>query len=294
MGGTMTGVIPRRLVLALMGAAVLARPLRAAEEERPVRFGLTAVVVRENLQFFKRWRDYLEQRIGRPVRFVQRRSYRETMGLLQTGEIDFAWICGYPYVQKREPEFLELMAVPIFMGEPLYSSYIIVHRDSHVTSLSDLWGGVFAYSDPDSNSGYLVPRSLLANIGASPDSFFRLTFFTYNHAETVEAVANLVADGGAVDSYVWEFLAKHRPSVAERTKVIVRSPKYGFPPLVMRIAADPELKRRMQAAIIGMREDIDGRALLAELDLDSFSPANPSLFDGIRSLVQRMSESGKH
>lgn len=289
----MTGVITRRTALALVAAAAIVRPLGAAEEERPVRFGLTAVVVRENLQFFERWRHYLEQRVGRPVRFVQRRSYREIMGLLQTGEIDFAWICGYPYVQKREPEFLELMAVPTFQGEPLYSSYIIVHRDNPATSLADLRGKIFAYSDPDSNSGYLVPRFLLASTGASPDNFYRLTFFTYNHAETVEAVASRVADGGAVDSYVWEFMAKTRPAVTERTKIIIRSPKYGFPPLVMRSAADQELRRRMQAAILGMREDIDGRALLAELALDSFSPANPSLFDGIRAVAQRMSESGK-
>ncbi|MBF0267724.1 MAG: phosphate/phosphite/phosphonate ABC transporter substrate-binding protein [Alphaproteobacteria bacterium] len=273
-----------------MGACLVCRPLRAAGEERPVRFGLTAVVVRENLKFFERWRHYLEQRVGRPVRFVQRRSYREIMGLLQTGEIDFAWICGYPYVQKREPEFLELMAVPVFMGEPLYSSYIIVHRDNPATSLADLAGKVFAYSDPDSNSGYLVPRHLLAETGATPDSFYRLTFFTYNHAETVEAIANRVADGGAVDSYVWEFMAKTRSSVTERTKIIIRSPKYGFPPLVMRNAADHELKRRMQAAILGMREDIDGRALLAELSLDSFSQASPALFDGIRQVAQRVSE----
>lgn len=289
----MAGLVTRRRTLALLGASMLVRPLRAAEEERPVRFGLTAVVVRENLQFFERWRHYLEQRIGRPVRFVQRRSYREIMGLLQTGEIDFAWICGYPYVQKREPEFLELMAVPVFMGEPLYSSYIIVHRDNLATSMTDLKGKVFAYSDPDSNSGYLVPRYLLAGTGALPDSFYRLTFFTYNHAETVEAVANRVADGGAVDSYVWEFMAKTRPAVTERTKIIIRSQKFGFPPLVMRSGADQELKRRMQAAILGMREDIDGRSLLGELSLDSFSQANPALFDGIRAVAQRMSEGGK-
>jgi phosphonate transport system substrate-binding protein len=274
----------------LIGASAFARPLWAGDDDRPVRFGLTAVVVRENLQFFERWRRYLEKRIGRPVRFVQRRSYREIMDLLQTGDIDFAWICGYPYVQKRDPEFLELMAVPVFEGEPLYHSYIIVHRDSPASSFADLKGKVFAYSDPDSNSGYLVPRFLLSNTGVSPDNFFRLTFFTYNHAETVEAIANHVADGGAVDSYVWEYLAKTRPSLAERTKIIIRSPKYGFPPLVMRSVTDHELKRRMQSAIIGMREDVDGRALLDELALDSFAPASSALFDGIKGVVLKMSE----
>ncbi|MBA1333584.1 ABC transporter substrate-binding protein, partial [Candidatus Endoriftia persephone str. Guaymas] len=43
--------------------------------------------------------------------------------------------------------------------------------------------------------------------GERPETFFRQTFFTFNHAETVQAVSEQVADGGAVDSYIWEYLA---------------------------------------------------------------------------------------
>lgn len=278
----------RRVALAMMGSLPLAMTARA--DDRVVRFGLTAVVVRENLGFFDRWRRYLEQRLERPVRFVQRRSYREIMELLATGEIDFAWICGYPYVRRRDPEYLDLMAIPVFDGEPRYLSYIIAHRDSSYQSIADFGGKVFAYSDPDSNSGYLVPRSMLSTIGKQPDGFFRLTFFTYNHAETVEAVARRVADGGAVDSYVWEYLMRTGQAPVESTRVIGRSESYGFPPLVARRSSDGELRRRMQNAVLRMREDVDGRALLAELALDAFIEPDPSLYDGIRGLEQRMSK----
>lgn len=284
----MTGSLTRRAALALLGGFAAA----AAADDRPAQFGLTAVVVRENLRFFDRWRQYLERRVGRPVRFVRRRSYREIMDLLETGEVDFAWICGYPYVRRRDPEFLELMAVPVYQGEPRYRSYIIVHKDSQIASLADLSGKVFAYSDPDSNSGYLQPRLMLVNAGVAPDSFFRLTFFTYNHAETVEAVANRVAEGGAVESYVWEFLARTNPALTNRTRVIARSDKYGFPPLVARLGSDGELRRRMGRAILGMHEDVDGRALLAELGLDAFAPGDPGLFDGIRLSMSRVSDAG--
>lgn len=286
----MTRSLTRRAALALLGSAPFVGA--AAAEDRPVQFGLTAVVVRENLRFFDRWRQYLERRIGRPVRFVQRRSYREIMDLLETGEIDFAWICGYPFVRRRDPEFLELMAVPVYHGEPRYQSYVIVHRDSPAASLADLAGKVFAYSDPDSNSGYLQPRLMLMNAGLSPDGFFRLTFFTYNHAETVEAVANRVAEGGAVESYVWEFLTRTNPALAGRTRVIARSDKFGFPPLVGRLGVDAELRRRMRAAVLGMHEDVDGRALLAELALDAFAAGDSGLFDGIRLSLARSSDGG--
>jgi phosphonate transport system substrate-binding protein len=276
-----------RAILQLLVLAVALGSARAAESP-PVRFGLTAVVVRENLQLYDRWSDYLSKHIGRPVHFVQARSYREIMGLLEVGGLDFAWICGYPFVQKRDPEYLELLAVPVFEGAPLYRSYIIVHRDSSFASLADLEGRVFAFSDPDSNSGYLVPQAMLAQMGHGPESFFRLSFFTYSHAETIEAVAEGLAEGGAVDSYVWEYLHKTQPDLTARTRVIQRSETFGFPPLVSRLGFDSEMRGRMAAALIGMRADAEGRELLAEFALDRFGRFPDSLFDSIRDMADSL------
>lgn len=276
-------------MLAATLAGLAAMPLPAIGREG-VQFGLTAVVVRENIAFFERWGRYLSERLGRPVIFVRRRSYREIMELLETGELDFAWICGYPFVRRREPEYLDLVAVPIFEGAPLYRSYVIVHRDSTIRSLEDLKGKVFAYSDPDSNSGYLVPRATLARIRLSPDALFRISFFTYNHAETVEAVANRVADAGAVDSYVWEYLHRTNPALTARTRILHRSETFGFPPIVGRRGGDKGINAAMRAALLTMHEDADGKSLLAQLALDGFGAYEPSLFDEIRQLARRLSD----
>jgi len=78
-------------------------PIYAADTQPPIRFGLTAVVVTENLRFLDQWSQYLEHKMGREVELVLRKSYREVMDLLDSGSIDFAWICGFPYIQSREP-----------------------------------------------------------------------------------------------------------------------------------------------------------------------------------------------
>lgn len=274
----------RHVILVIMLA--MTAPLPAAGGEAPIRFGLTAVVVRENLRFFDRWGEYLGARLGRPVSFVQRRVYRDIMDLLAEGELDVAWICGFPFVQKRDPEFIELLAVPVYRGTPLYHSNIIVHRDSPYNGMEDLEGRVFAYSDPDSNSGYLVPRKMFQRAGLDPDRFFRLAFFTFSHAETVQAVADRVADAGAVDSYVWEFLLARRPELAGRTRVIQRSETFGFPPIVVRLGLDPAIRNRIESALIGMKDDAKGRALLQELLLDGFGKYSPDLFEPIRALAE--------
>ena len=272
-----------------LGGLCLAAPASGAGLEWPVRFGLTGVVVRENLAFFREWGSYLRQRLRRPVEFVQRRSYREVMQLLESGEVDFAWICGFPFVRAREAGYVTLVAVPEYRGEPLYRSYVIVHRDSPHQSLADLRDKVFAFSDPDSNSGYLAPREMLTSVTDSPEAFFRQTFFTFDHAETVEAVAERVADGGAVDSYVWEHLQRSNPTLAERTRVVGRSELFGFPPVVARSSGDGFLTAAMADALLGMHGGDGGRHLLAALDLDRFAAHTPDLYDGITQMATRLS-----
>lgn len=278
-----------RLVLVFLLLAGLFSP---AQADKPVvRFGLTAVVAWEDVQRIREWADYLSTRTGYSVRFVQRPTYWEIMRLLQTGDLDFAWICGGPFVQKRDPEFVKLMVVPLYRGEPFYHSYIIVHRDSPYQKLGDLEGAIFAYSDPESNSGYLYPQATLIDRGIRPDRYFRQTFFTFNHTESVEAVADRVADGAAVDSYVWDYLSRTRPEMVERTRVIETSPAFGFPPVVARLGVDDEVVERMAAALMSMDADPEGRKLLADFMLDGFGTFPSSLFDGIRRMAERVNKS---
>lgn len=269
-------------VLLALAVALLISPAQAeGGQSGVIRFGLTAAVVRENLDLYDRWAAYLGRQIGREVQFEQRRSYREAMELLEIGEHPFSWICSFPYAKYRGSKNIDLLAAPVFDGKPLYQAYIIVPRGSSVGSIGELSGKVFAYSDPDSNTGYVVPRGMLRKLGRNPDRFFRHTFMTYSHTETIEAVAEQVADGASVDSYVWEYLNKHQPELTAKTMIVQRSEFFGFPPLVARADVDPELRRRMAEALFSMDRDPEGKRLLEELMLDRFEPVKPDHYDNI-------------
>ena len=41
--------------------------------------------------------NYLEQKLGRPVERIQRRTYAEINDLLRTGEVDLAFVCTSSY-----------------------------------------------------------------------------------------------------------------------------------------------------------------------------------------------------
>jgi phosphonate transport system substrate-binding protein len=263
-------------------------PVYAADTEPPIRFGLTAVVITENLRFLDQWSQYLERKMGRKVEFILRKSYREVMDLLDSGGIEFAWICGFPYIQTRKPESIQLLSVPVYRGAPRYHSYIIVPQNSPYNRFSDLRGKIFAFSDPDSNSGFLYPLALMVEKNESPETFFRQTFFTFNHAETVQAVSEQFADGGAVDSYIWEYLAASRPDITARTRIIKKSPSFGFPPIVSRLGVRPNIVNLMKTTLENMNEDVTGKALLAQLKLDGFGYYPDSLFNGIRAIARKV------
>ncbi len=254
-------------------------------EPAPLRIGLTAVILDDQTSLLRDWKAYLEARLGRHVRFVQRQTYREITELLLSDGLDVIWTCGYPYVRMREQA--RLLAVPLFEGKPLYRSYLIVPAsDAETAKLEDLKGKVFAFSDPDSNSGYLVPQVQLLRAGYEPRWFFKRTFFTWAHRDVVRAVAEGVADGGSVDGYVWETLRRDQPELTARTRVVAKSPYFGFPPLVASRTLDESSFGAIRDALVKMSGNVSGQRLLQRLNLDGFAPGDALLFDTIRRSVK--------
>ena len=281
----------RRFLMGIGGAAALAvghpSSVLAGEPAVPkgaLRIGLTPVFLDDQMSFTARWRSWFEEKLERPVAFVQRGSYRDVVDLVRSGKIDFAWLCGFPYVRHRHQ--MRLVAVPVWRGQPLYQSYLIAEAQNiGIRSLADLKGTVFAYSDPDSNSGYLYPQFQLRSAQLDPASFFGRSFFTWSHRKVVEAVSIGLASGGAVDGYVWETLAVTRPDLAQGTRIIEKSPFFGHPPFVARPGIPAADLERFQSVLVGMAADPQGAALLRRLRLDGFTPGSPDLYDGIARMM---------
>jgi phosphonate transport system substrate-binding protein len=273
--------------IAAAGLIGLPRKSRAAGSK--VRVGMTPAFLHDQHSLLAEWRDFMAASLQRPVEFIQRDSYRETMDLLRLEKLDFAWICDYPYLHLKQE--VRLLAVPLYQGRPLYRSYLIVRKDNtQVSSMADLAGSVFAYADPYSNTGYLAPRYEIRQIGRDPGSFFRKTFFTWSHRKVVEAVASGLARGGAVDSYIWDTLAHVEPALATRTRVVSRSPEYGFPPFVSHRSVSAADFQLMQAHLLGMARTDAGRRLLEHLYLDGFTTGSPALYDGVAKMMRAFGE----
>jgi phosphonate transport system substrate-binding protein len=284
----------RRSALKLIGGslvALLASNIAPAQEaSRDITLGLTPVFLNNDLELLSTLKAYLESSTAQPVKLVLRRTYEEITSLLVSGQLDAAWICGYPFIAFRDQ--LELVAVPVWRGKPLYQSYIIAGAGNPAASITDLRGSVHAFSDPNSNSGYLVTAALLAEQGLRPESFFSRVFFTYGHRNVVRAVAAGLADSGSVDGYVWEVLTTAEPEMTRTTRIVRKSEWLGFPPIATTRAA--RARREVQAlerAFVGMADNVQGQLVLRLLHLDGFAQEPPGIFDTIAAkadLVKRL------
>lgn len=275
----------RRFLAGFMACAGIGLPALARAAE-PFRLGLTPVFLDNDAVVIERLRSALSQALGEAVDLVQRRTYQEITATILDGSVDAAWICGYPFLQHRDS--LSLLGVPVWRGRPLYQSYLIVRQGDDAERLEDLRGDVHAFSDPDSNSGYLVTASDLARLGETPERFFSRSIFTYGHRNVVRAVAGGLTRSGSVDGYVWETLASVEPSLTERTRIVTRSEWLGFPPFAARAdrASDPVVQQ-FGAALRGLETSAAGRDALQLLFLDRIQEGNPGLFNGIAA---RMAE----
>jgi phosphonate transport system substrate-binding protein len=251
-----------------------------------LRVGITAVTVKKELELNQKLFSLIGEKLGLPIKIVYPKTYNDMSILLKNEAVDIAYVCGLPYALDHDEFGLELLAAPVFRGKPLYQSYLIVPRDSPARSLKDLRGKVFTFSDPLSNSGSLVPTYNLSRMGEIPDTFFKKYFFSYSHANSIEAVAVNLADGANVDSYVYELVKIVNPKLAAKTRIIGKSGFMPITPLVMRASLPDRLKTRLKAVFFSLHQQSDGQEVLKFLALDKFVEAKDSDYDSIRGMYR--------
>lgn len=259
---------------------------KKVDEQRPrLRIAVGGMITpKAGFGYYRQFLDFIGDRTGTHVEFVDREDYAEINELVRTGNVDVAFVCGGPYVDGHKAFGMELIAAPLAYGKQVYYSYIIVPKDSPVMQFNDLKGKTFAFTDPLSNSGKLVPTYMLAKAGETPDTFFKKYIYTKKHDMSIKAVAQKVVDGAAVDSLIWEYENRTKPEFTSATKIIEKSPPYGIPPVVVRKDLDPQLKERVRQAFLTAHTDDKGAAILKGMMIDKFLPIKDSAYDSIRQM----------
>jgi phosphonate transport system substrate-binding protein len=250
------------------------------------------VTPREGYAYYRQLLDYIGKKMGIHVKFVDREDYAQINTLVKEGRVDVAFVCGGPYVDGHREFGMKLLVAPQVNGESVYYSYIIVAKESPIKSFEELRGKIFAFTDPLSNTGKLVPTYMLAQMNETPETFFKRFFYTKSHDKSIEAVALGVADGAAVDSLIWEYANRNSPKYTSRTRIIKKSPPYGIPPVVVRANLDPKIEKKLRKIFLNMHKDPEGRKILDGMMIDKFVLIDDSAYDSIREMKAWIKRTG--
>jgi phosphonate transport system substrate-binding protein len=279
------GRVPYRKVH--LGTPDTRSPVSAPQPVRmPLRVAVAAVLSpKVTVETYDTFLTYLGEELSLPIQLAQRSTYAEINEMIRSGVVDLAFVCGGGYVVAQRDFGMELLVMPVKGGASTYRSYLIVPSDSSAKSIDDLRGGSFAFTDPLSNSGRLVPLYMLHLKGETPDSFFKSYIFTYSHDNSIRAVAAKLVDGASVDSLVYDALVVEDPELLSRVKAIQVSPPHGIAPVVVHPQLNAELKDRLRQVFLEMHQEEKGKKALAELGVDGFVSPDDRAYDSIRFIL---------
>ena len=144
-------------------------------------------------------------------------AVREAMG---AGKAHIGWLNTFNYVLASEKYSVDVGLVTERYGATTYVGQLNVRADSGITTLADLKGKVMCWVDPNSTSGYIVPRIMLAANGIDPDNDFSKTVEAGSHNNVITAVYNGDCDVGASYDDARDSVEEDLPDVKEKVIVL--------------------------------------------------------------------------
>lgn len=260
--------------------------LKSSFSQETIKFGFTAVINQKDSAVIKNFLDYLSKKTGYKFTPFYLKSYNEMNYMLSKGFIEMGFICGAPYVKERKFLGVELSVAPTVNGKPVYYSYVITRREKKYKSIFDFYNKPYAFSDPDSNSGSIVPSYIIKKKGYNFRNFFRPIVYTYSHVESIYAVYYGLVEGASVDSIVYHQVEKSRPEIISHIKIVDKFGPYPTTPIVIRKDMPYKVKFSIRKTLLNMRYDPRGKEILQKLGIDGFTTLKDEDYNIILKMIK--------
>jgi phosphonate transport system substrate-binding protein len=176
--------------------------------------------------------------------------------------------------------------------EPFYKGQFIANVDSGIKSFADLKGKTFCFVDPNSTSGYIVPRIILAANGINPDTDFAATQNAGSHPNVAVAVYKGDCDAGVTFINVMTDAAADLqgtyPDITDKVKVFAVSDPIPNDGMQFIKSMDPNLKKVIVEGMMAMANDPGGKAVLKSLyNYDAFQEVDPTFYNDFLAVLEK-------
>ncbi|WP_273850479.1 phosphate/phosphite/phosphonate ABC transporter substrate-binding protein [Guptibacillus spartinae] len=232
----------------------------------------------------------LSKKLDRDVEITTYPDYNGVVEAMNYNQIDMAYFGPLTYVIAHEKSGAKAIVTQLIDGEPFYHSYIITNKENDWDSLEDYLEKSeersFAFGDPNSTSGSLIPSIELQDRGVFEDqenNRFASVSYTGSHDATALSVQNKQVDAGAIDSAIYNQLLESGKIDGDKLKVIWESEKLFQYPWAVSKDTDGETIDQLQNAFLS----IEDKTILNAFGASGFTKASNEDYESIRSAADK-------
>lgn len=235
----------------------------------------------------------MSKELGMPVKAFYVTDYAGVIEGMRFKKVDASWFGGKSYIEAAKRANAEAFALTVSdTGERGYYSYLITNKNNPIAAEAKAMGGdkyviknaknlSFAFNDPNSTSGYLVPSYyIFAANNVNPKAAFERLIFAGSHEATALAVANNKIDVATNNSESLSRLEKTNPAARQKIETIWTSTEIPSDPIAYREDLSEGLKEKIRNFFYNYKD----KAVLGPLEWSGFESADDKRWNTVREL----------
>jgi len=275
-------------------ATPAARAANAADcpNDGVVRFGIEPYDTAPKLvPIYEHIGQLIAEKLGCEVKVFVTTSYNAEIEAMRNGKLEAGEFGPLGYVLAHQVAKAEAVATFADANNKpdTYWASLVTWPGSGITTVAEIRGHSFAFSDPASTSGHLFPAYGLSKAGIDPEKDIR-PIYAGSHTSSFEALYNHKVDAGELNSEQLES-AKQRGHYKDGDLVFLwKSDPIPIDPITVR----GDLPEGFKARLIIVLQNLD-LSQLPESDRKIMGvhglrtvPQTDGAFDGIRDLVKTL------
>jgi phosphonate transport system substrate-binding protein len=244
--------------------------------------------------------EFLNKKLSLHVKVEVPVSYIALVEAFGTKRADVGIVNTFGYILAHDKYGVRARLRIVSYGRDEYFGQIIAHKDG-IKKVEDIKGKKFAFVDPASTSGYLLPAKIFKERNIKPKEFV----FARSHDVVVSMVYQKQVDAGATFNVpekdekgrpmdARRLVRTQYPDVDEKVVILERTGPVPNDPVIFRKDFPPEIEEKMVAALREYVKSEEGQKVFKALfNVTDFEPTTDAEYDKVRNILKELGKNAQ-